>query len=142
MTAAELAQSAAETAATFVDEFPGDEPELSWLAEAASIDNVPDDDRDSWFEVVTAWVRLSNYWARAKAERQAFWLRVFSERKDWEAFDYSFNPRTKEILAHYPRSGYSTCALDGTPCQFGGPFQPENPAGNLALDSRESWMAL
>lgn len=45
-------KSAKATAKTFVDEFPSEIPSLSWLAEAASIEHVPDTKREKWFQAV------------------------------------------------------------------------------------------
>lgn len=57
MTANELLKSAQSTAKTFHDEFPGQSPDLSWLAEAASIEYVPDEQREEWEIAVRQEVR-------------------------------------------------------------------------------------
>lgn len=57
MTANELLKSTESTARTFHDEFPTQTPGLSWLAEAASIDRVPDEQREEWENAVRDEVR-------------------------------------------------------------------------------------
>lgn len=49
-----LKKLATATALTFRDDFPGQEPELSWLAEAANINQVPDELRDTYLSEVRA----------------------------------------------------------------------------------------
>lgn len=52
MTANELLKSAKSTAKVFHAEFPNELPSLEWLAEAAAIDRIPDEQREEWEQAV------------------------------------------------------------------------------------------
>jgi hypothetical protein len=57
MTRTSFDESALRTADTFHDEFPDEQAApLSWLAEAASVERIPDYSRDRWFARVSFYI--------------------------------------------------------------------------------------
>lgn len=71
-----LATLAVETARVFQEDFPGQEPELGWLVEAAAVDAIPDGWREVYFEAVRAALRVAAMPCGTYAEAQEVWAHV------------------------------------------------------------------